>query len=192
MMGRGSSDAKRQPDISAKLGKRVALIRPSFPPPHLTCARGRWFAHSRRFGKRGATHKRKAIRMLDGVDGQINVESRPEEMIFTWSRHVRQLGDRSVLEPGELGEGYEQLSAVEKDPESVRRDVCHLNCGSAVPTLAGFHLRARERCALPPQVAHESSHGCSRPRFPRRVISPPPLCMAHMNVRARLLSREEE
>lgn len=57
--------------------------------------------------------------MLDGFHGQVNVELRPENMMGTRQFDVHQLTDRDFTEPGKMLERYEQLPAIQQQPEAV-------------------------------------------------------------------------
>src|SRR5258707_1354267 len=64
--------------------------------------------------------------MADGFDGQIHIEVGPVEVVRLRTFDVRELRDRSVLEPGEFRKRHEQLLRPEHQPEAVSGDVRHL------------------------------------------------------------------
>ena len=80
--------------------------------------------------------------MAKRLNGKVNVEVWPVQMVGRWPLDMSDGTYRRVVEPGKLGEGYKQLLVGKQDPEAVRRNICDLSCQSALPTLRGFHLRA--------------------------------------------------
>ena len=59
--------------------------------------------------------------MLDGFDGQIDVQIRPVEMIFLRPENVKNLGHRSLCEPREISERHEDGTGTNVDRESLVR-----------------------------------------------------------------------
>jgi hypothetical protein len=58
--------------------------------------------------------ERVALRVLDRVDGDVDVELRPMKMPRRWPLNPKDGPDGSTLEPWELVKGQEQLTAVEQ------------------------------------------------------------------------------
>jgi hypothetical protein len=75
----------------------------------------------------GLAHQWKTIRVIDRLDGKIDIEVRPVEVIRRRQGDVDELADRSVAEPGKLRKGYETLAVRQQQPESVNRNVRHFN-----------------------------------------------------------------
>src|SRR5438445_616928 len=74
----------------------------------------------------GSCDQRELVGMADRFDGQIHVEIGPVEVVRLRTLDVRELRDRSVLEPGEFRKRDEQLLRSKHQPEAVSRDVRHL------------------------------------------------------------------
>src|SRR5712691_1794903 len=79
---------------------------------------------TRRLGS-GSCDQRELVGMADRFDGQIYVEVGPVKVVRLRTFDVRELRDRSVLEPGEFRKRDEQLLRPEHQPEAVSRDVRH-------------------------------------------------------------------
>lgn len=77
--------------------------------------------------------------MANGIDGQIHVEVGPIKVMGLGALHLRELGDRSILEPGELREGNEQFLGPQQEPEAV------ILRQFDVDVKAGFLTREAER-----------------------------------------------
>ena len=57
--------------------------------------------------------------MLDRVDGEVNIEIGPTQMLWCWALEVHDRVHSGLFEPREMIEGEKQLAAVEQQPEAV-------------------------------------------------------------------------
>ena len=80
---------------------------------------------------------------------KIHVEIRPPKIFGARKSHVQKLFDRGILEPWEGGEWKKQLVVIQEKPESMSRNIRHLNCGSDGPMRCGFNLRAPAQGVAP-------------------------------------------
>ena len=80
--------------------------------------------------------------MVERLYSQVHVEIRPVQVVRAWKSNVADLSNGCFLKPGKHVERDEQLASIDKQPETVWRDVCDLNRGSALPKRDGFHLDA--------------------------------------------------
>src|SRR5688572_18369907 len=91
------------------------------------------------------TYQRVPLRLDQCVDGEIDVEVRPVQVMRTGQLNPADLLDRGLLEPREVLERYEQLLFAHEQPKAMGRHVRDFNRGSASPKRCGFHLRAPQR-----------------------------------------------
>ena len=68
---------------------------------------------------RSPAHKWVLLRMFQGLDGQIDIEGGPVEMVRARQLDGGQLPDGGVLKPGKLAEGNEELPASDEEPEAL-------------------------------------------------------------------------
>jgi hypothetical protein len=57
--------------------------------------------------------------VFDGFHGEIDVEIRPVQVMWTRKLDVRDLANGRLAEPGKVPERYEHLSLADEQPESV-------------------------------------------------------------------------
>ena len=62
-------------------------------------------------------------RVLDGIDGEVDIEIGPIQMIFAWPLELEHRFDRCIHEPGELIKGHEKLAVVDQQPDAVMKIV---------------------------------------------------------------------
>jgi hypothetical protein len=58
--------------------------------------------------------------MLNGLHRKVDVKVRPEEVIFLGTLNVQNLGNRSINEPRETPERYEELTVSQEQPKPER------------------------------------------------------------------------
>jgi len=75
--------------------------------------------------------ERVPVRVTNGVEGEVNIQLRPANLIGEGAFHVQDGGHARVSKPGELVEGEEQLLRAHEEPESAGSDVGYLNLRSA-------------------------------------------------------------
>lgn len=132
------------------MGRRGSPFATRFPAYWLTLAgRGtsEWPAPARSSMWAGwlhLAHERKAFRVIERFNGQIDVKIGPVEMMRLWKLDTEKLSDRHVLEPGEMFKRHEEFLASEQEPETMSRDVGNLNVRNVFARLCGFHLHAPE------------------------------------------------
>ena len=80
--------------------------------------------------------------VIERLNGKIDVQGRPVEVMRARQEHVRQLGDRCLSKPREVFEWHEPLTASHQEPEAGRRYVPYFNRRSVLPTLHGFQTLA--------------------------------------------------
>ena len=90
-------------------------------------------------------YQRVPFRVNQRVDGKIDIEVRPVQMMRTGQLNPADLLDRGLLEPWEVLERYEQLLFAYEQPKAMGRHVRDFNRGSASPKRCGFHVRAPQR-----------------------------------------------
>ena len=57
--------------------------------------------------------------MLDRVDGEVNIEIGPTQMLWCWALEVQDRVYGGLFEPRETIEREKQLAAIEQQPEAV-------------------------------------------------------------------------
>jgi hypothetical protein len=67
-----------------------------------------------------AVRERKALGVLNGLHRKVHVQIGPEEVILLRTLDVQDLGNRSINEPRELPERYEELTVSQEQPKSQR------------------------------------------------------------------------
>jgi hypothetical protein len=72
-------------------------------------------------------NQREAIRVLDGIDVQVDIHFRPVKMLRLRPFDMKDLADRRILESGEPCKRHEQFLIVEQQPEAVPGNVGDLN-----------------------------------------------------------------
>jgi len=78
--------------------------------------------------------------MLERVHRQVDIQVGPAELIGGWPLYVGNLAYRCVSEPRKLTKRYEQLTAVQEEPEALPRDVRDLNvCGARASAVRFCH-----------------------------------------------------
>jgi hypothetical protein len=65
--------------------------------------------------------------MLDRFHGEVHVQLGPVQMTRMRKLHVQQFSDGNIPEPGKLLKRQEKFPTVEKQPESMLRDVGDFN-----------------------------------------------------------------
>jgi hypothetical protein len=81
--------------------------------------------------------ERKALRMKNRLNGEIDVEIRPIKVMRGRHGHIQQLANRRFAEPRKLGKWNEILTFQKQQPEAVHRYVCDFNCRSDRATRVG-------------------------------------------------------
>ena len=130
--------------------------------------------------------------MLDGREGEIDIEVGPAKVVGAGSLDGCDLPYRGVREPRELLERHQQVATVDVQPESNRGDLANLDGRNGLPTQRGFHLRSpldqpkrRLDLTVTEAIILRELH----------VWFQPELClsvgMLHVHMRPRLLAREE-
>jgi len=71
--------------------------------------------------------------MLNGLDGEVDVEVWPIEMVRTRALHVCNRADGGIAEPGKLLEWQEEFPVADQHSEAMPRHIGHFNRKSAVP-----------------------------------------------------------
>ena len=78
------------------------------------------------------------------LNGKINIEVWPIEMMWLWKLDVEQLPDGRVLEPGKVLERQIVFLISDQEPKPVLRDIRDFNVRNVLAKLGGFHLRVPE------------------------------------------------
>lgn len=78
------------------------------------------------------------------LNGKINIEVWPIEMMWLWKLDVEQLPDGRVLEPGKMLERQIVFLISDQEPKPVLRDIRDFNVRNVLAKLGGFHLRVPE------------------------------------------------
>ena len=89
-----------------------------------------------------ATHKREVFRVLERLNGEINIQLGPIEVMGARQLDRSDLSDRSVPKPWEIAKGEEILSIPNAESQTLHRDIRDFNHGSALSTRGGFRLHA--------------------------------------------------
>lgn len=123
-----------------------------------------------------ATQERKAFRMLDRLEAQVDVQPRPMEMLPVQQLDVQDARDGGILEPGKLLEGEKELLVADEDPEAMLGDVGDLNARNVLSTRRGSHAHVSERGMTPPTGAFRSCRSSARAQYsdPARTWLRPP------------------
>jgi len=79
--------------------------------------------------------------MFDGLDGDVDVEVGPVQVMRGRPLDIQQLRDGGRTKPWKTLERHKQLSVAEQQPKTYGRYVGHFNWGSVFSTPHGFHLR---------------------------------------------------
>jgi hypothetical protein len=88
------------------------------------------------------TDERIPFRMIERLDGQIDVQVRPVQVMWRGELDVRELPDRGVPEPREILERQKPFAFADEQPEAVSGDVADFDDRSVSPTRRGFPPRA--------------------------------------------------
>lgn len=80
-----------------------------------------------------------ALRVLDRLHGEIDIEVGPVEMVKLRPLHVQDCGYRGVPKPGENVEGEKQLPISQQEPEAVLRNIGDLSVRSALSENSWSH-----------------------------------------------------
>ena len=83
-----------------------------------------------------STHERVVLWVFDRVNGEVDVEVRPVDMMRMRKLDVQELSDRGVAEPGELAKGQEMLPVANEQPEAVSGNIPYFNWQSAPSRVA--------------------------------------------------------
>ena len=78
------------------------------------------------------------------LNGKINIEVWPIEMMWLRKLDVEQLPDGRVLEPGKMLERQIVFLISDQEPKPVLRDIRDFNVRNVPAKLGGFHLRVPE------------------------------------------------
>jgi len=78
------------------------------------------------------------------LNGKINIEVWPIEMMWLRKLDVEQLPDGRVLEPGKMLERQIVFLISDQEPKPVLRDIRDFNVRNVLAKLGGFHLRVPE------------------------------------------------
>ena len=78
------------------------------------------------------------------LNGKINIEVWPIEMMWLRKLDVEQLPDGRVLEPGKVLERQIVFLISDQEPKPVLRDIRDFNVRNVLAKLGGFHLRVPE------------------------------------------------
>ena len=78
------------------------------------------------------------------LNGKINIEVWPIEMMCLRKLDVEQLPDGRVLEPGKMLERQIVFLISDQEPKPVLRDIRDFNVRNVLAKLGGFHLRVPE------------------------------------------------
>src|SRR5690242_10549101 len=130
--------------------------------------------------------------MADGFDSQIHIELGPVEVVRLRTFDVRELRDRSVLEPGKFRKRHKQLLRLQHHPEAVSRNVRHLNVESACARQHGCHVRVSGSAPRPPEFGGRSGHNSAPVRSAAQARTRFAVCAMHVDMHARFLAREEK
>jgi hypothetical protein len=63
------------------------------------------------------TDERVFLRVFDGVDGEIDVQVRPVQVVVTGKLDIRDFPNRRLPKPWKLVERHEQLALADEQPE---------------------------------------------------------------------------
>jgi len=75
------------------------------------------------------------------LNGKINIEVWPIEMMWLRKLDVEQLPDGRVLEPGKMLERQIVFLISDQEPKPVLRDIRDFNVRNVLAKLGGFYLR---------------------------------------------------
>ncbi len=135
--------------------------------------------------------ERVGLRAVDRVDGKVDIQIRPVQMMWAWPLEQGQLADCGVREPWKLFESDEPFPVINQQPEAVGRHVRHLSPRNGRPKPSGFHPGSPELCVSRPQGASASivivGEADLRPDPELRLTG----CVLHMNMRPGLFARKE-
>src|ERR671919_1049111 len=77
------------------------------------------------------SYQRKALRMLDDLLSEIDIEIGPKEVSPPWLFNLQDRCGRRTLEPGKLLVGKKQLFVARKQPDPLSANMAYLNSRSA-------------------------------------------------------------
>ena len=109
-------------------------------------------------------HERESLGMFDRFHREIDIEVGPVEMSRALKLHIEQRTDQNLEKPRKMLECDKLLPAFHENPESVSRDVRHLNARSGLTKPCGSHPHASERGAARPSRGVPSARDSEQPR----------------------------
>lgn len=83
-------------------------------------------------------HQRITLRVFNGLNRQVNIQLRPEQMPRVGALHILHRIHRRAAEPRELHKGKKQLALPQHEPQPMLGDVSDLNLQSAAARLYGY------------------------------------------------------
>lgn len=82
--------------------------------------------------------------MPNRLNGQVDVEIGPVQMVGRGKFDVQNLADRDIAKPRKFGERQKQFFIGQQQPEAMLRNIGYFNLGSACAKRYGCHFHAPE------------------------------------------------